>query len=181
MAQPPSDGCWLITTYYPPPWWWQSATTLFKVLIRRSSSSHSSSTSFSVNCNIQQWWNPWLTENDFFSAATAATILFSTTGHWFSVLLNLSAVAAVPPLFTKLPAFPILGWLLGNHLDPCKKGMMEASLTGEIPKTPVKEETIDDEEDEEEDVEIVFFYFQKNPCLAVGFCTDTCVLGSDAV
>ena len=62
----------------------------------------------------------------------------------------------------------------GDHLDPCKKGqplrpfkkgMMEAGLTGEIPKTPVKEETIADEEDEEEDAEIVFFYFQKTPAL----------------
>ncbi|XP_071901253.1 uncharacterized protein [Coffea arabica] len=96
------------------------------------------------------------------AAATAATVLFSTIGPCFPVLLDLSAVAAVPPLSTKLPAFPILGWLLGNHLDPCKKGMMEASLTGEIPKTPVKEETIDDEEDEEEDGvgEKIQYYFQ---------------------
>lgn len=84
------------------------------------------------------------------AAATAATVLFSTTGPCFLVVLDISAVAAVPPLSTRLPALPILGWLQGNHLDACRKGMMDAGLTGEIPKTPVEEETVDDEEAEED-------------------------------
>lgn len=85
-------------------------------------------------------------------AALHAFLLSWTTLFALLVTLGWSAVTAVPPLSSSELAEPILGWLQGNHLDPCnKKGIIEDGFKGETPKTPIIDEQSTDEDDKEEE------------------------------
>ena len=55
-----------------------------------------------------------------------------------------SSKRCVPPLSTSQLVGSGTDSLQGSHLEPCKKGMMEEVLKGEIPKTPIA--AVDDPE-----------------------------------